>query len=101
MDLFQHSKFLGEVQDYIKENPEVAPHVLSAMSQGISDALKETKERAAEYESVVANIFYNQPNRKFDSFADSVIRKWRNKGSCRWDWYFDGKISAKNKGRVK
>lgn len=83
-DIAEHSKFLGYVRDYIKNNPEVSPYVTEFISQGISAALRESQERAGDMECALLGMV-DMPKRTGMRLALDKIKKWNGKSSLKWD----------------
>jgi hypothetical protein len=80
-----HTEFLQSVVEYVKVNPEVAPQVTAACSMGISEALRESRHRAADFEALFAMTAARRFPETSKSYAASVLEKWQGKSSLNHD----------------
>jgi hypothetical protein len=79
-----HDVFYQYIQDYVKEHPECAARVSDYVSRGISLALDESMQRAADME-VIALVAMQKKNKNTDSIIKSKLETWRGKTNFNWD----------------
>lgn len=84
----QHSKFLYSVQEYVKENPEIAARVTESVSAGLSEALKLMKEKACDMETL-AIICIERKFKGRDELVKSKLMKWKDKLCFVWPQFKD------------
>lgn len=78
-------RFLHAVREFVKENPEIAPQIVNAASDGIKEALASANERACDMESAFATQLTTRSKAKR---ALPYLNKWRGKTSLNWEWVF-------------
>ena len=79
-----HDNFYQYIQDYVKEYPECAAHVSDYVAKGISLALDESRQRAADME-VIALALMMKKNKSTERIIKSKLKTWRGKTSFNWD----------------
>lgn len=79
-----HENFLCEVENYVKNHPEVSAYVSDAVARGVACRLKEVSERAADMEVALAVMVAKRYNKREVLVLDK-LKKWKDKSSLRWD----------------
>jgi len=79
-----HAEFLYSVSRYIEKNPDVAAHVSDCVQEGLNKALKQSLERAADMEVVVA-VLAERKYKGRDNLILNKLTKWKDKSSLKWD----------------
>jgi len=77
----KHYEFLNQVQAYVAKNPEVAPRVTEACSQGINEALSEARQRAADFEVMFTLVSARRFTRSIASVVLNKLTRWKGKTS--------------------
>lgn len=76
--------FLHSVREATRGNPGMAAHVVAAAYAGVDEALRETRERAADMEALAAIAL----TRKYPKQVDAIkakLKKWEGKTSLKWE----------------
>lgn len=78
-----HSQFLYGVQQYVEKNPEVAAYISDFVAKGVTSALNQTRERAADME-IALSVAIAKRWPKRDSLILSKLKKWDGKSCIPW-----------------
>jgi len=81
-------EFLELVKCYIETDPEAAAYVSDHVQLGLSAALTEARERAADMEIALATLA-SKKTKNSDHFVNEVLGRWKGKTSLKWDWLED------------
>ena len=79
-----HSAFLDNVRFYVAAHPEVAAHVSDYVAAGITVALRESLERATDFE-IIASVAIAKRYNQRDALILSKLKKWQGRASLMWD----------------
>lgn len=82
--MLKHASFLQQVQNYVKDNPEVAAHIATFVQAGIEASRRETLERAADMEVALAIAITKRYNMR-DELILSKLTKWQGRSAINWD----------------
>lgn len=80
----EQRRFLEQVKNYISTNPEIAPYVTTFVAEGLSDALNDTKERAADMEAALCIALAKRYGSR-EEVIISKLEKWRHRSCLNWD----------------
>lgn len=84
MSDFLHYDFLNYVKGYITKHPEVGAVVSDYVAAGITEALKESNQRALDMEvALVAATAVRYKNA--NALILDKLKKWQGKTAIRWD----------------
>jgi Arc/MetJ-type ribon-helix-helix transcriptional regulator len=78
-------QFLATVRAYIETDPEAAAYVSDYVQAGLSAALSQANERAADME-VALSVLAAKRYKGADEIVKGKLRKWHGKTSLKWDW---------------
>lgn len=81
------AEFLEVVTGYVKDDPESAPYIAQASSRGVSIALREHQERAADMEVALASALMKRDKAHYGEVIKQKLDKWKDRTSLRWDWW--------------
>lgn len=70
MSLFDHEKFLKEVEEYVRLNPDVTPHIAASAQRGLELRLKEEAETRHSLECIVVAL----SARRFGGYEKDLLR---------------------------
>ena len=90
------TEFLAIVEGYVREHPDVGAYVSDAVSNGLSSALHEARERASDME-VALSVSMDKKWRDRDSLILSKLKKWVSKSSIPWESTIE-MLEEKNEG---
>lgn len=78
-----------EFHDYISraiaEDITLAAEVHLAMDRGLQKAIMDTRTQACDFESALAMYVRKERNR--ESYARSMVEKWRGRHFLNWEWW--------------
>jgi len=77
--------FFKLVQTYISKDPEAAAHVATFVQEGLSQALRESNDRAADLEVALA-ILASRKYQGSEALVLDKLKKWEGRTALRWDW---------------
>lgn len=78
-------KFLISLKDFVKENPSLVAAVIQCIEDGMTDALKESSERAADMETIVAMALNTRMFKGNETFIADKLKKWNGRSALKWD----------------
>lgn len=78
-------KFIVQLKNYVRQKPQMVSALVEVIQDGITEALKEATERAADMESVAAMALHNKLFKGNELFIADRIEKWRGRCSIKWD----------------
>ena len=78
-------RFLALVRRYVSQDAEIAPLVAEAASQGVSDALTEALQRAADMETALA-VAMAKRHKGADALIHDKLNKWNGRTALDWQW---------------
>lgn len=81
--MLEHTGFLEYIKNYVTANPEVTPYVQEFVARGLTEALRETREMAADMEVALA-VTMAKRYRGRDGIVVDKLQKWKDKSSLNW-----------------
>lgn len=84
--MFKHQHFLSYVAKYVEQHPDAAPFVTEFVAQGLSVALSEARQRAADMEVVAATLAGKRYPKQSEALVKAKLSEWEGRTSLRWDW---------------
>ncbi len=75
--------FLRTVAAYVASDPESAPMVVQAASAGVSEAMREALQRAADMEIALA-VAMAKRYKGADALIHDKLKKWEGKTALNW-----------------
>ena len=91
MNHLKHSDFISTVVAYVEANPDVAPYVSDAISEGIHNALLTANRRAADMETCLAVMVAKRYPDRLD-FLKQKLTKWDGKTALNWTHVVEDKV---------
>ena len=79
----ERSRFLQAVAEYVATDPESAPLVAQAASAGVSEALREALQHAADMETALA-VAMAKRHKGADALIHDKLKKWEGKTALNW-----------------
>lgn len=79
----KRDQFLSFVADYIRQDPEAAAYIAEAARQGVSAALSEANDRAADMETALA-VALARRYKGADALIHDKLKKWDGRTSLNW-----------------
>ena len=79
-----HYNFLAHVEQYVKDNPEVAAYIGEYVANGIRKSRAEALERAADMEVALSVAIAKRYNGR-DTLILNKLEKWKDRSALKWD----------------
>jgi hypothetical protein len=80
-----HSVFYSYVESYVSQNPECAANIATFVQRGISSALMNSQQRAADFECTTLMLLRKRFGKGEHDYVLDKIKKWNGKSSLQWD----------------
>jgi hypothetical protein len=81
----QDKRFLQSIADYCELCPSIAPYVADAARDGMSRALSQANERAADLEAVLLALATKPKSAWAKEILLQRLEKWKGKLSLNWE----------------